>query len=273
MIEKITNNAISEDILFEISRFKIPGFTFVVQPGEILTSGTSLTTIWSPGGIRPYPAAATIMKVSSTSANDTGAGSGARTVRIVGLDSTWKIQDEIITLNGQTGVNTTKEYLRILKMFIATAGATGWNEGDVYIGTGAITAGVPAVIHDMANGTTGDHGNVSLTAAFSVPKGYRLHILSIAFSSDKGTDIRGSVYVRVVGDLFRAACKAFTYQNSFLKEFTAHAVFPEQWDVELRAIAGTSGNIVGEFCGILERVDTSQQFILPNLVLSDSWSF
>ena len=46
------------------------------------------------------------MKLASTSANDTAAGTGIRKVRIHYLDADHVPHEEVVTLNGLTAVNT-----------------------------------------------------------------------------------------------------------------------------------------------------------------------
>ncbi len=109
--------------------------------------GTTLQTLWTGSGLYAYPAAATIMKVSSGDTDDTAAGTGAQSVQIYGLDADYKEIDETVILNGQTEVNTTLSYLRVYRMIVRTAGSSGWNEGKLYVGVGAVTTGVPATIY------------------------------------------------------------------------------------------------------------------------------
>jgi hypothetical protein len=91
-----------------------------------------------------FPPTASIMTVSSTVATDTAAGIGARAVLVEGLDSNYDRISEIVALNGQTGVNTTRQYLRINSATVVSVGSNGANGGTVYVGSGTITAGVPA---------------------------------------------------------------------------------------------------------------------------------
>ena len=58
----------------------------------------------------PYLAAASLLQVSSGSANDTAAGTGARTVTIVGLDANYNVISETLTMNGVTPVQTVNSY-------------------------------------------------------------------------------------------------------------------------------------------------------------------
>ena len=104
----------------------------------------SLETVWAQGGLYSYLASASVLKVSSSSTSDTSAGTGARTVELFGLDANYDEISETITLNGQTAVNTTNEFLRINRMVVKSAGTGGQNAGVIYAGTGTVTTGVPA---------------------------------------------------------------------------------------------------------------------------------
>ena len=95
---------------------------------------TAEETIWYHGGIYTYPSTATQMLVSSDDATATCQ------VMINGLDSNYMPINEIITITGQTAVTTTLSYLRIQNAYVL-ANPTAQN---IYIGTGTVTAGVPA---------------------------------------------------------------------------------------------------------------------------------
>jgi stage V sporulation protein SpoVS len=125
-------------------------------------------TVWDAGGIYAYPSAATVMKVSSSSTNDTAAGTGARTILVQGLDADYNEAEEIVTLNGQTAVNTTVSFLRVTRAYVLTAGSGGTAAGDIYVGVGTVTAGVPATIY--AKITLGE--NQTLMGIWTVPAGY-----------------------------------------------------------------------------------------------------
>ena len=80
-----------------------------------------------------FPVSATTIKVASTSANDTSAGTGCRSVLIIGLDSNYQQIVDIIAMNGQTAVTSTNSFLRINSLFCLTAGSGGVNEGNIHI--------------------------------------------------------------------------------------------------------------------------------------------
>jgi hypothetical protein len=82
--------------------------------------------------------------VSSSSAADTGAGTGARTVMITYYDSSMAGPlTDTVTLSGVTGVNTTATNICFIeKMEVATVGSSGRNAGVITLHTG--TGGPPS---------------------------------------------------------------------------------------------------------------------------------
>ena len=72
------------------------GFNSSISTTSFVT--VSNAVVVEPGGVQA--------KVSSTSANDTAVGSGIQKVRLRYFDANWVLNDEIVTLNGITAVNT-----------------------------------------------------------------------------------------------------------------------------------------------------------------------
>jgi hypothetical protein len=160
--------------------------------------------IWPAGGPIPYLSSPVAMKVSSSSANDAAAGTGARTVFIKGINGTGSETSETITLNGQTEVVTTNTYSFIQQVTVMTVGSGGKNAGNIYVGTGTVTAGVPAVVYGIA--ATGE--NNSLTGAWVCPTGYTGYITkgSIATGTENGSNyIVGRLKVMESNGLERTA--------------------------------------------------------------------
>lgn len=87
--------------------------------------------IWDGGGLWNEPTATQVYTVVSTSATDTGAGTGARTLEINGLGSTGLQQSETITLAGATAVTLTNQYQMIHRMIVRSAGSGGANAGTI----------------------------------------------------------------------------------------------------------------------------------------------
>ena len=106
MAEKSSISRVGKTEPFElqVSRGQITYHEFVHKFGFYDSVSTSLTTIWSQGGIYSYLSAASTLYISSSSTDDTVAGTGARTVTVSGLDNNFDEKVETVSLNGQTGV-------------------------------------------------------------------------------------------------------------------------------------------------------------------------
>lgn len=99
------------------------------------SGSTTASTIWS-GGATSYVqlTSGTALEAVSGSANDTAAGTGARTIRVDGVDSTYTPFSETITLLGATPVplvNTS--VIAINKTTVLTAGSGLVNAGKIDI--------------------------------------------------------------------------------------------------------------------------------------------
>lgn len=165
-------------------------------------------TIWTAGGLYVHLDTPTILTVSSTSADDTSAGTGARTVYILGINSTGGEVSETVTLNGQTAVNTTHTYTEIQTAQVLSVGSGGKNAGSISLGTGTVTAGVPANIygHILAG------ENQSLMGHYTVPAGYTGYLVSGNMSvgaTTAGKNITGRLKVRQNGIIYTGAIVSF----------------------------------------------------------------
>ncbi len=164
----ITQNGRLEPFELQTGRGQIFGHSVIHVFGHNPDVDTTEVTIWPATGLLTHPAAPTIMTISSSSASDTSAGTGARTVYILGINGTGGYVSETVTLNGQTAVNTVHEYDAIETMSVASVGSGGVNAGIIYAGTGTVTAGVPAVPYSAIG--VGD--NLSLVGHWTCPTGY-----------------------------------------------------------------------------------------------------
>lgn len=164
----ITASGKVEPFGLQVSRGQIMGHRAVTIFGYNPDVGTSEETIWTGGGILTHPAPAGVLKVSSSSTDDAAAGTGARTIVLNGLDANYNEISETIELNGQTDVNTVNQYIRVQNLYVATTGSGLTAAGTIYVGTGTVTAGVPATIYgEIAIGN-----NTSLMANYTIPAGY-----------------------------------------------------------------------------------------------------
>ena len=252
-----TRQGAYEPFELQVSRGQVDGHSRVYRFGWANSIGTTpqtITTVVSAGSAYVYPTAAVAMKVSSTDANDTAAGTGARTILVVGLDANYVSQSETITLNGQTAVTTTNSYLRITYTEILTVGSGAGQAGTIWIGTGTVTSGVPATKYWASEPT---YNNWSF-AGFTVPAGYTAYITSYTITSQSTTaNINVSLalvlfeYGKGYGEIQSSA--RLSSNGNFDRHFDEPFAISEKEDVELRAWAttGSAVNVTGEIQYIL----------------------
>lgn len=262
VVSSISRMGVYEPFELQVGRGQISMHTSYFRFGWANSIGTTpqtITTVVTAGNAYVYPAAATVMQVSSASANDTAAGTGARTILIAGLDSNYNPQSEVITLNGQTQVATTKSYLRITYSEILTTGSGNGQAGTIYVGTGSATAGVPATIYWQSEVT---YNNWSF-AGFTVPAGYTAYISSYTITSQSTTALINVSLALVWYEFGKTnpeyqSTARLSSNGTFDRHFDYPYAITEKSDVELRAWAttGSAVNVTGEIQYILVKNDS-----------------
>lgn len=195
--------------------------------------GTSAETIWDNGGTYSYPASASVMKVSSDTTGDTPV------VTISGLDEDYNEASETVTVTGQTAVSTTTSFIRVFRAKVDSSEPTG----NIYVGTGTVTTGVPANVFAKIN--AGE--NQTLMAIWTVPAGYTAYILAASVASgttlsNKYTEAR--LKVRPSGGVFQTK-EVLTFQNSYV-ETVLHmpTVVTEKSDIEVQALTSSGTDAI-----------------------------
>lgn len=235
----------SEPFELQVARGQITAHYRLHKFGFNPDIDNSLETVWAQGGLYSYLNAASVLKVSSSSTNDTSASTGARTVQLYGLDENYNEIDETVTLNGQTAVNTTNSFLRINRMIVRSAGTGGGNAGVVYAGTGTVTSGVP----DNKYATIAVGDNQTLMALWTVPAGhtaylYETHVTAACTTSNKL--LTTTIVARPEEEVFQVKDKFGIQVDGGDVRQTYHFPlnFTEKTDIEVRSISDSgSGNV------------------------------
>lgn len=200
--QTISNRGTSEPFFLQVARGQVPGHRATVRAGiNFDLDSPAMASIWDQGGLYVYPPAATLMTLSSTNAADTAAGTGARTVLVMGLDANYVEIQETVTLNGLTAVSTVNQFLRIQQATVLTAGSGATAAGQIYVGTGVVTAGVPATIYAKITLSW----NTTQMTQFTVPAGWTAYLVDIsvsAIASAVNQNTVLSIRSRTLGGLF-----------------------------------------------------------------------
>ena len=243
LVTSISKLGSSEPFELQVAQGQIAYHEHIYKFGQNSVVGNSVETIWQQGGLYSYPPSATTMTVSSSDTNDTSAGTGARTVQISGLDGDYNEISETITLNGQTAVTTTNSFLRVNRALVLTAGSGGSNAGIIYVGTGTVTAGVPANVYTTING---DGTNQSLQAFWTVPANYNAYIyqtnISTGNSSNTPAVLKTFLVARPYGGVFNTKEIIVLTDGNHLQNYSFPITLTEKTDIEFRA-ESSSGSV------------------------------
>lgn len=214
-----------------------PGVGKIIKFGYKLAVTITRLTLWPEDAALTYRTTASVMQLSSTDAKDNGASSplgvGAQTVQVFGLDANYNEINEIITLAGIAQVETTKEYLRVFRLIVLSAGSELDNAGIIYCGTGLPSpfTGKPTVLHSLVS--VGE--NQSEQAFYTIPAGKTGVLEQLDVSVGTGKILTAGLFVRPFGQVFQNKGNIITNAAPFVSDVPALMDFTEKSDIELRA--------------------------------------
>lgn len=198
------------------------------------------------------PTVAESVKVSSTSANDTAVGTGARTVRIEYLDANYITAYETVTLNGQTAVQTTANMFRIQSIIVMTAGSNKTNVGTIYVGTGTVTSGVPATIYNACVAGEGQ----SMVGIYTLEAGWTAINYAFIGSVTSTQYLKARFSSQDSSGIIRVGQEFPMSGSSIATDQVISVLIPEKSDLRCRAVtvSGGTGAIGGRVMLVLARL-------------------
>lgn len=162
---------------FQASRKQVPGTWIVIRGHNPSMAGSNtVEIIGTQGGTYPWATTEETLHVSSNNSNDTFAGTGARTVLVDGLDSSFNIVQEIVQMNGTGNATTTNTFFRVNALTVLTAGTGERNAGQIRA-TNTTSGQILATI--LTN------EGLKHDAVYTVPAGYALYINTLELNSIK----------------------------------------------------------------------------------------
>lgn len=171
-------SALTGDFFVDVSKGLIAGHRAIIVNGSVILPVKDVVNdVWEQGGTLVYLSVAETMNIVSSDANDTLTGSGARTVRLIGLgDGNIEITEDV-NMRGLTNVLTVNSYLYPPLLQVLTAG------GVARVNIGSITAtssGSATVQSKIAIGAS-----ISKNSHFTVPKGQSFLIIKVDVNATK----------------------------------------------------------------------------------------
>lgn len=188
------------------------------------------------------PDAGEQMQLQSSSASDSAAGTGARTVNVHYINAAGAMKDEIVTMNGVTPVLTVATNIRFVQeIHTVTAGSNLLAVGTITISTAA----VPATVYTQIGPGT----NQSLNTARMVPAGMVLLITAFncsggAAAGGKSADIRlrSTSHGRLsTPRLFHFLDNALIFNSTASKTYEKPLVIPSLAIVKCTSYASAGG--------------------------------
>lgn len=175
-----------------------PGATPFRRFSQNTGLNTTLATVdTSASTTLNFRTSATTVQLRSTSASDTAAGVGARSVRVIGLDTLFTPYSEVVTLAGTSVVTTIGNFIRVTSLELVTTGTYAGLPGvtpPTGANVGVITAnytGTAAVIATMAI-----QAGIEYNSFFTVPAGMYAGLRLINTVVDAGKTCNLNIYAR-----------------------------------------------------------------------------
>ena len=237
-------------LMYSIGRNR---YTTVRKFGYNSAVAGTAEVVWSNGnGYTGWITSAAKASVTSASANDTAStGTHARKIRVYGLNASWELYDEEISLTGATPSLTTETFIRVFRLKITEVGTYGnSNDGKITVTAGGlVVATIPA--------GTGQ----SQMAVYATPANHTAYIAHVRASSESAKPVEFRLKVREKADVTSGAMGATRTINTLVGielpiEVDPHSMdmVPEKSDLWLEATGtASSAFVTGEFDLILVR--------------------
>jgi len=246
--------SVNDDFLFEVAKGNVANTSIFEKFGKNLDvdTGSVPQDAWEGGdNYTGFPSTAETMEIFSDSANDTSAGTGARTIEISNLQdgSGNSMPNVTVTLNGTTPVSLgAQTYSRCTRMKVMSAGSSGENAGEITLRHTSTTSNIFAVMQPAVNQT--------LIACYTVPLGCTLYINRLVIQMSRANGSAGSATVS-----FRARKPGETFQSKLYPEIThagsfessTYMVFSALTDLKVRVDDVSDNNtiVTADFSGIM----------------------
>lgn len=242
-----------KDYYMEVSRGNVKGQSHINKFGANYDTGTSYETLWDYGGDYNWLENPVYLQISSSDVDDTTGDTGARTVIVKGLDENWEEYSETVTLNGQSTVNTTGQFIRVFRMLIDESGSTQTNEGNIYASTGGVAgSGVPSDATQVYAQITAGNGQ-TLMALYTIPANKEAYLLKGFATSDGTKNVNIQYFNRPFNRSKNVKFDFDMKTTSFIYEFgVPSGAIPEKTDLWVQAKVDVgSSKISGGFDLIL----------------------
>jgi len=180
----------------EVARGLSDGVQTVKKFGRNYDIGSSYSPLCIGGNYQTPQTGSTLRIKAGGSANDTAAGSGARSVTLQGLDENFELVTEsLVTAGVSESASTTSTFTRLFRFFVGESGtyasaSTGSHDGDIVIENSAGTEDWGTI------DATDFPKSQSEVGAYSVPLGKTAFVKLRSLTIDSGKTVDLSLFAR-----------------------------------------------------------------------------
>jgi len=242
-VSSISRVGKTEPFFLQVARGQISYHKSIFKFGFNPDIDDQLETVWAQGGIYSYLTNPSTLYISSSSAADDVAGTGARTVTVSGLDANYDEVSVTVDMDGQNGVQLgdASNWTRVFRVIVDTAGSGAQNAGVLYVGTEAApVGGVPTNKY----ATVAISDNQTAMALWTVPRGYTAFVLQTdvtVATTQNNKYATVSLVARPFGGVFNIKDRFVKSQSSVHQGYSVPVRFLEKTDLEFRAVGDSAG--------------------------------
>lgn len=222
---------------FEVSKGNVDGHRTVFVLSNNILIGLTEEDVWDPGGVMVYPTTGEQLQFVSSSANDTSAGTGARTIEFLYLDEDYVPKSETITLSGTTAIfSTATDVFRFRAGQVKSAGTGAGNAGSIVI-TSSGAGNTRGIIQVGNNQTFNSH--------YTVPSGITSYLFNIITNVNKNEDVEVRLKRTFDGtNIFIPGTSLSVYQTTTNNDYPVNPEFREKSEVKLVAKSSNTSAVV-----------------------------
>jgi hypothetical protein len=228
--------------MLSIARNHVGGHSLMLKFGRNPDIDQTEETVWEGGGTYTFDATAQSLEIVSSNANDSSGGSGARTITLLGLDSTYTSLTQVVTLNGTNAVAIAGRWLRVFRASVTTAGTGGVNAGTLTVRLSG--GGATRLVIGAGNGQT-------LMAVYTIPAGktgYMVHYYASLNTATPATaaSMDARLFTRPSTGVLNLKQQQASMAGLLMYDFGVPFAITEKTDVYLNASTSSNNSDV---CG------------------------
>ena len=178
------NPIITQEFLYEIATGNVEGAYMIHKFGANDDVGTTIEPITISGFYRT-PTSATSLEIVSSSIEDSALGTGARKIKVIGINGSGEEIWEDVIMNGTNAVPLVNDYLRVFRYYVIESGSYATQTTPSQVGVIDIQELGGGNLWSRLNLVDGGFGvGQSEIGVYTIPKGYNCWLLKKVISVD-----------------------------------------------------------------------------------------